>query len=380
MRNARFLVRVALLLAVFSLLITPSLTHAQASPATLVGRAVLPADTLADGPAAAQALGGRKNVRGLKVPFDTQPVGNITAIAPADYAGAWLALTEGAFDSPQNSGDYLLRIYTIEVDFRRADSGNGTATVVDWITLADPGNKAGKAIKLGGDPSRQLTGADFNPRAMARLANKHLWIADASGPSLLHFDARGQLVEAPIALSGAGALQGIAALPNGSSIVVAQRDNSGVVFRVYDTNAHSLGNPVGTLALDNGSLNVTGIAALSANQLLVIEQDRRENNGAQFKKVLLVDIGNLGTKTPVIDLLNITDPTSLSTANVFPAIANATGLGAAFKFPYGEISALYPLNNQTVVIVNDNNVPFGAGRSTSNADPTEFIAVQFASR
>jgi len=355
-------------------MIMPRFANAQGA-ATLVGRAVLPADTLADGPASGQAFAGKNAIRGVKVPFDTQPVGSITAVVPGDYQGAWLALAEGIFDKPQDSADYRLRIYTIEVDLHNAGGGNGTASVVDWITLADPGNRAAKDIKNAATPQRELTGADFDARAMARAGDKSFWIADASLPSLLHFDARGQLLEAPIPLSGAGALQGMAGLPGGNSLIVAQRNNQQVVFRVFDTAAHTLGNPVGTFALDNGSLNVTGIAALSASQVLVIEQDRRENTAAQFKKVFLVDLNNQGAKTQLVDLLNIADPNGLSTANVFPAIANAFGLGAAFKFPYADISAIYPVDNQTLLLVNDNNVPFGAGRSSSNADPTEFITV-----
>jgi glycerophosphoryl diester phosphodiesterase len=244
---------------------------------------------------------------------------------------------------------------------------------VDWLTLTDPGNKAGKQTV---NPGKDLTGADFDLRAMRRTANKEFWVADASGPSLLHFDRNGRLVEAPIALADNGAVQGLGLLQDGKTLIVAQRGGNGITIRPYDTQAHTLGDTAVMVPLQNGGNVMRGFSMINGSQALIIEEDNRENTGAQFKQLFLVDLGaNPATKTQIGNLLNLSDPGSISTADVFTRAADAFGLGNDFKFSFGDISGVYALVAQTVLLVNNNNVPFGQGRSKSKADDTEFIAV-----
>src|SRR5947209_2917225 len=140
MRTAHHAARVSLcIFGVIAFMLT-SPVLAQGQPATLVGRAVLPAGILADGPKAGQAW--NKPINGIKLPFDSQPVGSVSAVLAADYANAWLVLSDGQLDNAQHSKDYLLRIYTINVSWRDANDGDGTASVADWLTLSDPASKA----------------------------------------------------------------------------------------------------------------------------------------------------------------------------------------------------------------------------------------------
>src|SRR3982751_6130606 len=99
MRSA--IIRLTTLFIVCLLLASPVLVQAQAAPSNLVGWAVLPAGTLADGPQAGQKLGGR-TLNGIKTPFGSQPVGNIVAIVPGDFANSWLVLSDSNFDKAQN--------------------------------------------------------------------------------------------------------------------------------------------------------------------------------------------------------------------------------------------------------------------------------------
>jgi hypothetical protein len=372
------LTRLSIIVTICLLLALPMFVQAQAGQAVLVGRAVLPAGTLADGPRSGQKL-GTKVINGLKVPFASQPVGNITAILPGNYGGSWLVLSDSVFNNAQSSDDYLLRIYTVEVDWRGNNGGGGTATVVDWINLIDPAKKVTKALRNANAANRPLSGGDFSPRAFQHLADGTFWVAEAAGPSLLHFGANGQLLDAPIALGGPGALQGMSKLPDNRTLVIAQRSGASVVVRTFDTGGRAFGSGTATFALANGGNNVSGIAMVNGQQLITIEQDSKQGNGAQFKQVFLVDISTQpASKTPLLDLLNISDPSSISTADVFSQPANAIGLGASFKFPFADIGAIYPLDGQTLVLVNNNNVPFGLGRSPAQADDTEYIAVQIA--
>jgi hypothetical protein len=373
--------RLIRLLILAMLLALPMPVVAQGSPAKLVGRAILPADTLATGPKAGEALASRGTINGLKVPFDSQPVGNISAIAPSSYAGAWLALANGVFDTRQNSGDYLLRLYTMEIDWLTANGGNGSVTVLDWKNLTDPAKKITQAIKNANSQARELTGADFDLRGLAQAKDGSLWLADAYGPSLLHVDNNGQLLDAPIALAGAGALQGLGAMPGQTQLVVAQRasgSNTDVALRAFDTDKRAVGATLSTYTLDSGSNNLSDLVMISGTQAVVIEQDAEQNQAAQFKRLFLVDLSaKPARKTLLVDLLNITDAASLSTAKAFANPADSFGVGATFRFPYLDVAAVYPVNAQTLLIVNNNHVPFGLGRGKS-ADPTEYISVQLA--
>jgi hypothetical protein len=349
---------------------------AQSSPATLVGRALWPAGTLADGPKSGLALSSQKVINNIKVPFDSQPVGNINAILPTAYADIWLALTGGTYDSRQNSGDLLLRIYTLQVNFRRATSGDGTVSILDWQTLSDPQKKA-KDIKNA--TTRDLTGQDFNPRALYRAKDGTLWIAEAYGPSLLHFDGNGRLLEAPFAMGGAGALQGMTGRFNGQDLLVAQRttNNAGIVFRIFNSKGRTFRDEVLTYNLDNASNSVGGLLVTKGRQVLVIEQDSAQNKEARFKRIFLADFSvKPAKKTLIVDLLNIADPRNISTAVNQPA--NAFGVGSPFLFPYLDVSTVYPADAKTLIVVNNNHVPFGKGRSTTEADATDYIAIQLA--
>src|SRR5258708_34895529 len=108
------LIRLTIPIVVCLLLAMPMFAQAQAAQANLVAWAALPAQTLADGSSAGQKLGA-KTTNGLKIPFASQPVGNVTAILPGDYANSCLLLSNSRFSRPRNTGDYLLRIYPIDV-------------------------------------------------------------------------------------------------------------------------------------------------------------------------------------------------------------------------------------------------------------------------
>lgn len=378
MRNASRVVRIIVLNLVCLMLAVPFVTGAQGRPAALVGRAILPAETLADGPKAGQSIPKKGSVNGIRVPFDSQPVGSVTAMLPGDYENTWVLLTGGVFDSRQNSGDYLLRLYTVELALRSANGGDGSVSVLDWRNLADPSKKIKQDIKNKNSKARELSGADFNPRAMVRAQDGTYWIAESYGPSLLHFSGDGRLLDAPFALGGAGALQGMSIRLDGSALVVAQRgDGDMITLRAFDLGKRELGSQVAAYKLDNPGNTLGALTALSDQQAIVIEQDGQQNNRAQFKKVFLADFStNPATKTLKADLLNLSDPNRISTADTFQPPANAFGLGQAFKFPYSDIGVAYPINERSLIVVNNNHVPFGLGRSTSQADDTDFIVIE----
>ena len=85
------------------------------------------------------------------------------------------------------------------------------------------------------------------------------------------------------------------------------------------------------------------------------------------------DAGNGGdlTKTLVVDLLEIADPDGVTS----PA-HGAIGLGPRFAFPFVTPECLVVLDRRTLLVANDNNFPFSAGRRAGVPDDNEFIRVR----
>ncbi len=171
---------------------------AGATDSILVGRAVLPADSFAGGPTSGQYISGNTNGRG--VPFeDKQPVQGFSAVLK-NGDGSFLVMSDNGYGSLENSADYNLRVYRIRPEFKTRSGGSGTIKVLDYFELRDPDHKVPFAITNHFTKSRVLTGADFDIESMQRAADGTLWFGDEFGPFLLHTDARGKVLEAPIPL------------------------------------------------------------------------------------------------------------------------------------------------------------------------------------
>ena len=186
--------------AVIFALTTAALLHSAQSKAEdeLVGRAVLPAATFADGPVSGQFLGSNL-INGQKVPFKKQPVQGFSAVLD-NKDGTFLVMSDNGFGSLENSADFHLRVYIIRPDFKTSTGGGSKIQVEGFIELHDPENQVPFAITNHFTAERVLTGADFDIEAMQRTADGTLWFGDEFGPFLLHTDATGKVLEPPMPL------------------------------------------------------------------------------------------------------------------------------------------------------------------------------------
>ncbi|MCU0526482.1 MAG: esterase-like activity of phytase family protein [Elainella sp. Prado103] len=198
-------------------------------PAKLEGFASLPADTFAEGPPAGADDGTGNPISGgggRTGPFEGQPVQGFSGVqfAPGGDGSTFWFLSDNGFGAQTNSADYLLRLYQVDPDFAGSEAGDGSVDIQGFVQLSDPDNLIPFAIVNDGTPERQLTGADFDVESFVIDSNGEIWIGDEFGPYILHFDATGKLLEAPIATPNLNVLKTL----NGQDpFVIGHRGASG---------------------------------------------------------------------------------------------------------------------------------------------------------
>jgi glycerophosphoryl diester phosphodiesterase len=191
---------------------------------TLKGYALLPADTFAAGPKSGAAITG--NLNGKTIPFPSQPVQGLSGVQVADANSFWY-LADNGYGAKGNSADFLLRLYRIDPNFQGYDpQGDGSVKVLNFVQFSDPDKKVPFAITNQTTSDRLLTGADFDLESFVIAQDGTFWVGEEFGPFLLHFDATGKLLDAPIATPNpaATALKTLGGKP---PIVIGHRGASG---------------------------------------------------------------------------------------------------------------------------------------------------------
>ncbi len=392
------------LLVIGVLLITAAagtVSAAQAPEAILEGRAVLPADTFAEGPSSGTGL--EDETKGGRVPpFEGQPVGGVSAVLDAGN-GEYLAMADNGFGKKGNSADFLLRAYIIRPDFETAQGGSGEISVGEFIQLRDPDRLIPFEIVNEDTEDRLLTGADFDIESVRRDPRGDLWFGDEFGPFLLHADATGRVLEAPIPLpevkspenptlqSGeepnlptSKGFEGMAISEDGNTLYpmlegALENDSDGSQRYIYefDLAGKQYTGERWQYRTEAPENSIGDLTTLGGDRFLVIERDNEQGEAASFKKVYLVDLSNDDAegylvKEEVLDLLQIQDPDRISE----PGREGDIGLGNPFSFPFQTIESVLPLEGGRLLLLNDNNYPLSAGRNPEHPDATEAIIVR----
>jgi hypothetical protein len=393
----------------------------QESPPTrplLTGRAVLPADTFSPGPAVGRRLDSPVN--GRTTPFDRVPVQGFSSLLP-DTSGRWLALQDNGFGAMANSGDYPLRWYRLQLDLDGNKPHGGPVKVLEQVTLSDPDSKVPFPLARTA-AGRPLCGADFDPESFVQLPDSTFWVGEEFGPSLLHFDARGRLLSAPVPvpvapplrphgrgsyflrtpdhpdlrtgqtskpaeelanLPRSGGCEGLARNSDGSLLYVAVEkamvgdpDPRRRSLLEFDPAKERFTSRFWFYRVDEPAVSVASFEAFNNRVFLVTERDGQEGAGARIKRIYRVDLDEVDAdgylkKQLVCDLLDLRDNLGFSAAE-----DGAEGLGPDYSFPYVTPESLIILGASTLLVCNDNNYPFSTGRRPGHPDDTEFIRIQ----
>lgn len=378
-----------------------------------------------------EALGtvpGKDGVRltGLSLPFDGQPMQGFSGIKTMPDGTFW-SMSDNGFGSKLNSSDTMLMLHNIKIDW-----DGGKIEAVKTLFLSDPDKKAPFPIVMEGAATRYLTGADFDVESIQPVADG-FWVGEEFGPYILKFDLDGKLTDViPTTVDGkpvmspdnptlavqadpskpmpalnvkrSGGYEGLAMSKDGSKLY-------GLLEGPLWTDAENVEQVEGRPALRIIELDVASKAwtgrswlyplaeggeaigdfnMLDDTTALVIERDNGAGTvdkacadpkapkpdcfavGSKVKRVYKIEMtdenaGKAVRKIGYIDLLKIADPDN----------KKRQGGGEGFyDMPFVTIENVDRVDDTHIIVGNDNNLPFSAGRSLDKADDNEFVLLE----
>ena len=379
----------------------------------------------------ADALGsvpGKDGVRltGLSLPFDGQPLQGFSGIKAMEDGKFW-SLSDNGFGSKANSTDAMLMLHHLTFDWEA-----GTVNVEKTLFLSDPDKKAPFPIAMEGSDKRYLTGADFDVESIQPVADG-FWVGEELGPYMLKFSTEGALTD--VIATKAGEIE--VKSPDSPTLVVPANPVAKMpVFNLkrsggYEGLAMSkdgtklYGMLEGPLYLEDGSVEkADGLTALRIIELdsaskawtgktwlyplseggeaigdfnmvdettaLVIERDNGAGVAdkacadpkapaadcfavpAKHKRIYKIEMteenaGKAVRKIGYIDLMKIEDPDN----------KKRQGGGEGFyDMPFVTIENVDVIDPTHIIVGNDNNLPFSAGRALDKADDNEFVLLE----
>jgi glycerophosphoryl diester phosphodiesterase len=250
------------------------------------------------------------------------------AAAVANGDGTFWALPDndnaGDSGSQVSPGDVPLRIHLIRPRWERAGGGTGAVQILRHLTLADPYQQIPFPIVQADTDARRLTAADFDPESLQRMPDGTFWIGEKLGPYLLHVDARGRVLDAPVpfreAAQTSGGFEAMARSRKGRYLypllekaLAGEEDGRRRVIAQFDTRRGRYTGRTWDYRVDTDSNLVADAQLVGSRTLLVLERDDFGGEAAVSKRIYRIDLdrtdrSGMLAKTLVVDLLKLDNP------------------------------------------------------------------------
>ncbi len=370
-------------------------------------------------------LDGVRNT-GLGLPFDGQAVQGFSGIKTMADGTFW-TLNDNGFGSKSNSSDAMLMLHHLKFDWQA-----GTVDRLATIFLSDPDKLAPFPIVMEGADQRYLTGADFDIESIQPVGDG-FWLGEELGPYLIHVTADGKLTDVvPTLVDGKPVLSPdnpTLALPadptkplpafnlrrsNGFEGLAQSKDGSKLYgllegpLYLGDGKFEQADGATATRILEfdvakkawtgrswlypfsGAGTNIGDFNMVDAGTALVIERDGGAglpdkacadpakpeptcfDKPSQHKRIYKITFGddNVGKavhKVGYIDLLNIADPDGK---------ARQGTVNGVYTMPFVTIENVDVVDATHIIVGNDNNLPYSAGRAVDKADDDEFVLLE----
>ena len=336
--------------------------------------------------------------------------------------GTFWVMTDNGFGAKKDSADALLMFHHIRPDWKA-----GTIQPLLTLFLHDPDRKVPFLIVNESTEKRYLTGADFDIESM-QIVGDSVWFGDEFGPYLLRVDRAGKVqavyetkldgkplrspdhyaVNTPAVpgnfstpIRRSRGFEGTASSKDGKFLYALlegplwieaekkwETDKEGREFlRIleFDIAKADWSGRSWKYRVEEKGNNIGDFNMVDADTGILIERDTLEGlpedqcsgpprsdcypTAAKFKRVYKIslkdaDADGFVKKIGYINLLDIKDP---------GGVAKRGTKDGVFKFPFVTIENVDAVDGEHIVVANDNNLPYSAGRKPNVQDDNELI-------
>lgn len=369
---------------------------------------------------------GKDGVRptGLSMPFNGQAMQGFSGIKAMEDGTFW-SLSDNGFGSKLNSSDAMLMLHHLKFDW---DAGKVNA--IETVFLSDPDKKAPFPIVMEGSDKRYLTGADFDVESIQPIGDG-FWVGEEFGPYILKFSRDGKLTDVIATMAGetevkspdnptltlpgnptqklpafnlkrSGGFEGMALSKDGTKLYgllegplytadgqVEKTEDGATGLRIIELDVASKAWTGRTwlYPLAEGGEAIGDFNMLDDSTALVIERDNGAGTAdkacadpkkpeancfavpAKVKRIYKIEfndanVGKAARKIGYIDLMKIADPDNK---------ARQGSENGIYTMPFVTIENVDRVDASHIIVGNDNNLPFSAGRALDKADDNEFV-------